>query len=187
MIEVMTMNFLSTQVSARKFLLAIALLGVLLVSACGFHLRGPVNLPYKTMYLNGTMTQELRLYLNRYLKTTVNTAVVSNPQEAELLLNINETIGKQILSYNSAGQITAYRIVASVNFTVTNSQGDELIEPSNLFITRDMDFSISTPTASGELEALLVTDMRQDIVSQIARRLATLQKKPAPVLAPTIQ
>jgi hypothetical protein len=29
--------------------------------------------------------------------------------------------------------------------------------------------------------------MRQDIVSQIARRLATLQKKPAPVLAPTIQ
>lgn len=183
----MTIHFLFRHRSLRACLLAIALLGTLLVSSCGFHLRGPVTLPYKTMYLNGTMTQELRLYLTRYLKTAVNTALVANPQEAELLLNINETIGKQILSYNSAGQITAYRIVASVNFTVSNSQGDELIEPSNLFITRDMDFSISTPTASGELEALLVTDMRQDIVSQIARRLSTLQKKPSPVPVPTLK
>ena len=183
----MTINFLSAQRSTRKLLLALLVLSTLVVSGCGFHLRGPVNLPYKTLYLNGTMTQELRLYLNRYLKTSVNTAIVSNVQEAELILNINETIGKQILSYNSAGQITAYRIVASVNFTVSNANGDELIEPSNLFITRDMDFSISTPTASGELEALLVTDMRQDIVSQIARRLSTLQQKPSPVLAPTIK
>jgi LPS-assembly lipoprotein len=154
------------------------MLGSLLMTGCGFHMRGAVNLPYKTLYLSGTMTQELRLYLVRYLKTAVNTAVVGSPQEAELIVNINETIGKQILSYNSAGQITAYRIVASVNFSVSNALGDELIEPSNLFLTRDMDFSISTPTAAGELEALLVTDMRQDIVSQIARRLGTLQKKP---------
>ena len=187
----MTIHFLSRHRSIRScirsYLLAMALLGTLLVSACGFHLRGPVTLPYKTMYLSGTMTQELRLYLNRYLKTAVNTAVVANPQEAELILNINETIGKQILSYNSAGQITAYRIVASVNFTVSNSQGDELIEPSNLFITRDMDFSISTPTASGELEALLVTDMRQDIVSQITRRLGTLQLKLSPAIPAAIK
>jgi LPS-assembly lipoprotein len=161
------------------------MLGSLLVSGCGFHMRGAVNLPYKTLYLSGTMTQELRLYLVRYLKTAVNTAVVGNPQEAELIVNINETIGKQILSYNSAGQITAYRIVASVNLAVSNAQSDELIEPSNLFLTRDMDFSISTPTAAGELEALLVTDMRQDIVSQIVRRLSTLQQKPPQAVTTT--
>jgi LPS-assembly lipoprotein len=173
----MTNQFLTTHSTIRKLLLVWVMLGSLLMSSCGFHMRGAVNLPYKTMYLSGTMTQELRLYLIRYLKTAVNTAIVANPQEAELIVNINETIGKQILSYNSAGQITAYRIVASVNFSVSNAFGDELIEPSNLFLTRDMDFSISTPTAAGELEALLVTDMRQDIVSQIARRLGTLQKK----------
>jgi len=173
----MTIQFLTTHSTIRKLVLVWVMLGSLLVSSCGFQMRGAVNLPYKTMYLSGTMTQELRLYLIRYLKTAVNTAVVANPQEAELIININETIGKQILSYNSAGQITAYRIVASVNFSASNILGDELIESSNLFLTRDMDFSISTPTAAGELEALLVTDMRQDIVSQIARRLGTLQKK----------
>ena len=178
----MTIQFLSTHSTVRKLLIVWVMLGSLLVSSCGFHLRGAVSLPYKTLYLSGTMTQELRLYLIRFLKTAVNTAVVSNPQEAELIVNINETIGKQILSYNSAGQITAYRIVASVNFSVNNALGDELIEPSNLFLTRDMDFSISTPTAAGELEALLVTDMRQDIVSQIARRLGTLQQKPSPAV-----
>lgn len=181
----MTIHFFPTQLTIRKLLLVCVMLGSLLVSGCGFHMRGAVNLPYKTLYLSGTMTQELRLYLVRYLKTAVNTAVVGNPQEAELIVNINETIGKQILSYNSAGQITAYRIVASVNFSVSNALGDELIEPSNLFLTRDMDYSISTPTAAGELEALLVTDMRQDIVSQIARRLGTLQQKPAQAVITT--
>ena len=146
------------------------------MSACGFYMRGPINLSYKTMYLGGSMTQELRLYLIRTLKTSVNTQIITNSQEAELILNVNETIGKQILSYNSAGQVTAYRIVASVNFTVLNPQGDELIEPSNLFLTRDMDFSLSAPTAAGELEILLVTDMRQDMVSQVVRRLGNLEK-----------
>ena len=174
----MTIQFFTTHSTIRKLLLVWVMLGSLLMSSCGFQMRGAVNLPYKTMYLSGSMTQELRLYLIRYLKTAVNTAIVANPQEAELIVNINETIGKQILSYNSAGQITAYRIVTSVNFSVSNAFGDELMESSNLFLTRDMDFSISTPTAAGELEALLVTDMRQDIVSQIARRLGTLQKKP---------
>jgi LPS-assembly lipoprotein len=161
----------------KYLMISLFMVSQLVLSGCGFHLRGAVNLPYKTMYLNGSMTQELRLYLANYLKTAVNTQVVPNALDAQLIVNINENVGKQILSYNSAGQITAYRIVESVNFSATNAQGEELISPANLFITRDMDFSLSTPTASGELEALLVTDMRQDMVAQIARRIASLGQK----------
>lgn len=160
--------------------LLVGILLGLMLSSCGFHMRGPINLPYQTMYVDGTMTQELRLYLNRYLKSAVNTQVISNSQQAQIILRVNESIGKQILSYNSAGQITAYRIVETVNFSVTDRAGETLIEPSSLFLTRDMDFSISAPTAAGELEVLLVTDMRQDMIGQIARRLATLQKNPPP-------
>jgi LPS-assembly lipoprotein len=153
----------------------------LILSGCGFKLRGPITLPYKTIFITGAMTQELRLYLTRLLKTGLNTTVVNSAAGAEIILNITETPGKQILTYNQAGQITGYRIIEQVRFYVNSKDGDELIPQSDIFLTRDMDFSISTPTAAGELEVLLFTDMRQDVSAQLLRRLGALSKnKPTP-------
>jgi hypothetical protein len=56
---------------------------------------------------------------------------------------------------------------------------DELIPQSDIYLTRDMDFSISSPSAAEQLEILLFQDMRQDVSSQILRRLGSLgNKKP---------
>jgi LPS-assembly lipoprotein len=74
-------------------------------------------------------------------------------------------------------------LITQITFYVNNKEGDELIPSADLFLTRDMDFSVSAPTAAESLEILLVSDMRQDIVSQIVRRLATLQSK-KPVVTP---
>ena len=150
---------------------------VLLMTGCGFKMRGPVTLPYKTIYISGGMTQDLKLYLTRLLKTGLNTVVVTKPDEAEIFLNITEIPAKQILTYNQAGQITAYRLVEQVKFSVTHKDGDELIPQSDIYLTRDMDFSISTPTAAEQLEILLFQDMRQDVSSQILRRLGSLSNK----------
>ncbi len=140
-------------------------------------MRGPVTLPYKTIYISGGMTQDLKLYLTRLLKTGLNTAVVSKPDEAEVFLNLTETPAKQILTFNQAGQITGYRLVEQVRFSVNHKDGDELIPQSDIYLTRDMDFSITTPTAAEQLEILLFTDMRQDVSSQILRRLGALANK----------
>lgn len=142
-------------------------------------MRGQVTLPYKTIYIGGTMTQELRLYLARLLKSGLNTVVVTRPNEAEIILNIAETPGKQILTYNQAGQITGYRVIERVRFSVNHQDGDELIPQSDIYLTRDMDFSISAPTAAEQLEILLFADMRQDISAQILRRLGSLSKNPS--------
>jgi LPS-assembly lipoprotein len=158
------------------------LLGLLITLAgCGFHMRGQVNLPYKTIYISGLMTVDLKAYLGRTLKTGLNSVIVTRPEEADLLLNVTETPGKQILSYDSSGNITGYRIIEKVTISVNTRDGEELIPPSDIFLTKDMDFSISAPSAAEQLEIFLVTDMRQDISSQILRRLGTLSnKKPIP-------
>jgi LPS-assembly lipoprotein len=150
---------------------------MLLMTGCGFKMRGPVTLPYKTIYISGGMTQDLKLYLTRLLKTGLNTVVVTKPDEAEIFLNLTEMPAKQILTYNQAGQITAYRLVEQVKFSVNHKDGDELIPQSDIYLTRDMDFSISTPTAAEQLEILLFQDMRQDVSSQILRRLGSLSNK----------
>jgi len=144
---------------------------------CGFQLRQAVELPYKTIYLGGVMTQDLRLYLTRLFKTGLNSTMVMRPDQAELLLNIIETPSKQILSYDASGNITGYRLIEKVNFSINNQDGDELISPSDLFLTRDMDFSVGSPAAGENLETLLFSDMRQDVSAQIMRRLGTLGKK----------
>ena len=150
----------------------------MLMTGCGFKMRGPVILPYKTIYIAGSMTGDLKIYLSRLLKTGLtNTAQVLTPDKAELILEIKETTGKQILTYDANGNITGYRLIEKVGFTVKDKEGNELIELSELFLTRDMDFSIGAPVAGENLELLLLNDMRQDVSAQILRRLSTLANK----------
>jgi LPS-assembly lipoprotein len=156
---------------------SILISSILVMTGCGFKMRGPVTLPYKTIYISGGMTQDLKLYLTRLLKSGLNTVVVSKPDEAEIFLNITETPAKQILTYNQAGQITGYRLVEQVRFSVNHKDGDELIPQSDIYLTRDMDFSIGAPAAGENLEILLFTDMRQDVSAQILRRLGSLSNK----------
>jgi len=150
----------------------------MLMTGCGFKMRGPVILPYKTIYISGSMTVDLKIYLSRLLKTGLtNTAQVLTPDKAELILEIKETTGKQILTYDANGNITGYRLIDKVAFTVKDKEGDELIGLSEIFLTRDMDFSIGAPAAGESLEILLLNDMRQDMSAQIFRRLSTLANK----------
>ena len=166
---------MQTHIPRRSFMIG----SILMMSGCGFKMRGPVILPYKTIYISGGMTQDLKLTLSRLLKSSLNTAEVTRPDTAELFLNITETPAKQILTYNQAGQITGYRLVEQVKFSVTQKDGEELIPQSDIYLTRDMDFSVSTPSAAEQLEILLFTDMRQDVSAQILRRLSYLgNKKP---------
>ncbi len=150
----------------------------MLMTGCGFQIRGPVVLPYKTLYVSGSMTADLKAYLSRQLKTGLtNTALVLTPDKAELILNIIETTGKQILTYDANGNVSGYRLIVKVALTVKDKEGDELIGLSELFLTRDMDFSIGSPSAGENLEVFLFNDMRQDITAQIFRRLSSLANK----------
>jgi len=162
----------------RLLLLGFILISLAVTSACGYRLRGAVNLPYQTVYISGTMSAELRQYLSRGIEVGTNAKLVNQAKDAELMIEIvQDAYSKQILSYNSAGQITAYRLINLVKFRVMDNKGNELIADSDVYLTRDMDFSISTILAAEMMELELITSMRQDISAQILRRIGALQTK----------
>lgn len=164
-----------------KFLMLISFI-VLLMAGCGFKLRGSIDLPYKLAYVSGTMSADLRQNLVRSIEVGTNVKITPNPRQADLLIDIlQDQTSKQILSYNGAGQITAYRIVALIKFRVLDALGNEIIPESDVFMTRDMDFSISTVLASENLEQELVASMRMDLTNQILRRISALSKNKAVV------
>jgi LPS-assembly lipoprotein len=157
----------------------VSLLAMGVLSACGWRLRGKIDLPYKTILISGNLTQELRDDLDMMFRVN-DIQIVQNVQKAELVLEIiSEQNARQVLSYNGAGQITAYRIISRVVFRAFDPNGIELIPESDIYLTRDIDFNQSNIQAFDQQVADFVKNMRMDIVSQLMRRLASIKKLPA--------
>ncbi|MEN9931414.1 MAG: hypothetical protein RL604_1661 [Pseudomonadota bacterium] len=156
--------------------LSILAMGAL--SACGWRLRGKIDLPYKNILISGNLTQELRDDLDMMFRVN-DIQIVQKVQNSELVLEIiSEQNARQVLSYNGAGQITAYRIISRVVFRAFDPNGIELIPESDIYLTRDIDFNQSNIQAFDQQVADFVKTMRTDIVSQLMRRLASIKKLP---------
>ena len=171
---------ISYSIGRRQLLgggLSILAMGAL--SACGWRLRGKVDLPYKSILISGNLTQELRDDLDMMLRVN-GIKIVKNVKESELVLEIiSEQNARQILSYNGAGQITAYRIISRVVFRAFDPNGIELLPESDIYLTRDIDFNQANVQAFDQQVLEFVKTMRIDIVGQLMRRLASIKKLPS--------
>ena len=156
----------------------LTLFSVATLSACGWRMRGKIDLPYRNLLLSGVMTPEFRNDLEMYLRVN-DVNLVTKAQDAEVILEIiTEQNAKQVLSYNGAGQITAYRIISRVAFRVFNPDGIEVLPEADIYMTRDIEFNQANIQSFDLLVAEFVKNMRIDIVGQLMRRLASIKKLP---------
>ena len=176
--KIMTANT-NHSIQRRDFLAGgLTLFSVATLSACGWRVRGKIDLPYRTLLLSGVMTPEFRNDLEMYLRVN-DVNLVTKAQDAEVILEIiTEQNAKQVLSYNGAGQITAYRIISRVAFRVFNPDGIEVLPEADIYLTRDIDFNQANIQSFDLLVAEFVKNMRIDIVGQLMRRLASIKKLP---------
>jgi LPS-assembly lipoprotein len=63
-------------------------------------------------------------------------------------------------------------------FRVYDIAGGEIVPESEIYITRDMDFSNTTVLATDVQQQQFVTLMRKDLAVQILRRIAAAAKNP---------
>ena len=156
-------------------LMVIAPMGGL--TACGYRLRGAVDLPFKALAITGNPSPPLRADLQTAVLTGTDVKVAINPRDADLILEItNEVTGREVLAFNSSGQISAYRLNIRVGFRAFDTAGNEIVPEAEVYITRDMDFSVSTVLANdAQIQAFLGL-MRRDLAIQILRRVAASAK-----------
>ena len=154
--------------------LALALL-LLLLSACGFQLRGTANVPFDTVYVPGA-SGGIALDLKRNIQAGTRAKVVENPKDAQAILQfLQEARQKIILSLSGTGRVREYRLVYRVQFRVHDGKGGDYVEPTTVQLSRDISFNDSDVLAKEAEEGLLVRDMQSDMVQQIMRRLALAQ------------
>ena len=158
-------------------LITTAPLGGLL--ACGFRLRGMVDLPFKVIAITGNPSPPMRADLQTAILTGTDAKVAINPKDADLILEItNDINGREILAYNSNGQVSAYRLNIRVGFRAYDLAGAEIVPEAEIYMTRDMDFTVSTVLATDVQIQQFLTLMRKDLAIQILRRVAAGARAP---------
>ena len=154
----------------------------LFTTACGFKLRGSVSIPYKVIAITGAPSPLLRSDLEMMILTGSDSKIANNAKDADLILEIiSEVNSREILAYNAAGQISAYRLNSRVAFQAIDQNGVDVVPESEIYVTRDLDFSVSTVLATDVQQQQFTNAMRMDLSLQILRRISAAAKPRAPL------
>jgi LPS-assembly lipoprotein len=146
---------------------------VLLLSACGFHLRGQAGMPFETLYIeaanSGTpLIVELRRNMEANRVTLVNSA-----DKADVVLNIAlEMPEKHILTLGGSGRVTEFQLRYRVSLRAYDLKGRDWIPAEEITLRRDYIYDDTQVLAKESEEATLYQSMRSDMVQQIVRRLS---------------
>ena len=108
------------------------LLGIMsvLISACGFQLRGVAKLPFETMYVEASDTSPIGNDLRRTLKSS-NVRLTNSAVEAQAVVQLlGETREKIILSLSGGGRVREYQLRMRVTFRVYGLNKKELLAPT---------------------------------------------------------
>lgn len=153
----------------RKLIL-LALLASLL-AGCGFKLRGVMDLPYETLYVNGGSYPAIKAELENAIRSGTKVQIASSPDQAEVVVNILAVnYDKSILSLGGTGQVREYQLHYRLAFSASY-QGKPSIPPQQIELRRDMTYDDTQALAKEQEEALLQKNMQDDAIQQLLRRL----------------
>ncbi|MDR3490444.1 MAG: LPS assembly lipoprotein LptE [Gammaproteobacteria bacterium] len=160
----------------------------ILLTGCGFHLRGLAPLPpsLQRIYIEskgpyGLLEQKLRATL-----PLTHVHIMSTPESADTILVIsNETPTQQLVSVGGTQQTRQYNLTLAVTFAIADNTGKLLIAPQTVSEMRTLTLQSSQILGTTNEQATLYQVMRQAIVYDIIDRLSSkkitdiLMKKPA--------
>src|SRR5574340_361007 len=117
------------------------LLTALVLTACGFHLRGQAGMPFETLYLDaanpGTpFIAELR----RNLEAN-KVRLVSSAEQADVVLNIVfEIPEKQILTLGGSGRVNEFQLRYRISLRAYDLKGNDWIPAEEIILRRDFTY-----------------------------------------------
>jgi LPS-assembly lipoprotein len=152
--------------------LAVVLLTVLL-TACGFQLRGSYNLPWETLHINLPENSELYFQIKRGIEAGSQTKVITDAKQASAsLVILRNDQHKSILSLSATGLVREFQLTRTFSYRIQDAQGKELLPMSQIVLQRDMTFDDTRIFAKEAEEVMILREMQTDIVQQLLRRLA---------------
>ena len=155
----------------------ICVLGIaaLLLSGCGFKLRGSVELP-PVMQDTFIESEDPFTGMARALRTELAVAganVVEDRDTASAILIVNkERSENRVLSVGSTGRATEYELYDEVSFSLKDPDGELLVQPQTLSQTRDLVFDENELLGKVSEAEGIHRQMRASLARQVISRVA---------------
>jgi len=159
-----------------RFLLLLCL--TLLITSCGFHLQGNVQLakPLHHLYLQtadpyGHFSRDLK----QYLKMS-NVVLASSPAEAETTLVILQDESSQtLIGVNGTQQTRQYALRVTIVFEITDKNGQTIVPNQTLSETRAITIQSNQILGSSNQANLYYLQMRRSLAFALINRIASLE------------
>jgi LPS-assembly lipoprotein len=158
-----------------RVLRAAGLALLMLLSACGFQMRGATPLPFDTLYVGIPKNSRFGAEVRRAITaTSPGTRLVDTPKEAQAQLQqIANARSMREVSLNAQGRVEEYELGLVFTFRVIDAKGRALLADTTLETYREMPYNDQFVQAKeGQAEALF-RNMEQSLVSRIVRRLTS--------------
>jgi len=168
-------------VGARLFTAGVLILLLVLLSACGFKLRGGVDLPpllQETYIESESPFTGMARSLRAELETSGARIVDSSEQATAVLRVINEKSENRILSVGSTGKASEYELFEEVTFELVDRDGKVLVQRQNLRMVRDLVFDEKELLGKVSESEQLHVQMRRSLARQIITRIGARLQHP---------
>lgn len=174
-----------SQASSRKRSGLLLVACSLLLSSCGFHLRGggtvefpPALTTLRVVVADSQLANDpLLVAVKNALRTQAGVLIEEDVDVPKLVL-AGERVESQVLSVGTTGKVSEYLLKYEVSFRLADAAGRVLSDPQTIKLQRDYRFDPLNVLAKEREEEDLKRLMRQDAASQIVRRLAKISFKP---------
>ena len=148
----------------------------LLLTACGFQLRGDADLPEQMAKTHMAIDDPYSTLARR-----VHTMLEQNgvkfvaPGQATAILEIPENrVLTQVLTIADNARVREYRISHTVQFRLTDADGNELMEMQTFRQTREISFDEQKILASSREQEYLKEDLAENLARQMVNRLESI-------------
>ena len=150
------------------------LLSLAVLTACGFQLRGEARLPeaMSTTWLdvpdaNSVFVRELALRLQ-----ADGVELVDRAEAGAAVLRISrERLRSEPLTISGQARVREFVLVFELDFALLDAEGEALVPPETLRLTREYSFDEQAILAATREEEFLRADLRRAMASQLLRRL----------------
>ncbi len=167
----------SLSVLAPRFwgLAGLIILLSLVLTACGFHLKGVAPLPFQTIYTNITDNSAFGANLRRnLLASSPQTRFVEDPKDAQAILQqLSHTRNQREISINAKGQVEEYELQLTFVFELLDSKGRVILPPTTLNVIREVPYDAEAVQAKDSEIEMIFRDMEQSLINRTVRRLSS--------------
>ena len=152
------------------FLKKLSILGlILIISACGFQLRGDINANFDSISISGGTSSFNKTLQRKFRQTGITIASAS---EAEKIVEIiKNSFTKTILTLTGTGAVSEYQLDYIVTYRFKSKDGSWNL-PVTIETSRTYTYDDSDILAKDEEEKRLVSGMEDQLIKTMATQIS---------------